>query len=374
MPTAPPDHRRRCPNDQNLRDVCGPTAFEGVPDSLWHSRGDGTFADVSDAAHLELEHRGLGIVSLDLNEDGWLDYFVVNDVNENELYLGGPDFSLREIGQIAGVAYSATGEREGSMGVDVGDFDGDGEPDLFYANFSLQDNTLLRKVSPEGFLNVTTVSGLAGVSRQWVGFGTGFVDFDSDGWLDLFVANGHVNYQRRDAPYFQPAQLFRNEAGQRYVEVSERGGPYFSVPHAGRGAAVGDIDNDGAPDVIVSHQNDPVALLRNRLPAPDWLRVELVGTKSERDAIGAKVMIPHNDRVLTRWVRGGGGYLSVFDPRILVPLTQAEPTEVTVRWPTGSVERFSSLAPNRNHVLVEGRGQPTGEELARTDTAVEASR
>jgi len=370
---APPDHRRRCPNDQNLRDACGPTLFEGVRDSLWHSLGDGTFEDVTSAAGLELAHRGLGVVSLDLNEDGWLDYFVVNDVNENELYMGGPNYALREIGQVAGVAYSATGEREGSMGVDAGDFDGDGEPDLFYANFSSQDNTLLRKVSEDGFLNVTTVTGLTGPSRRWVGFGTGFVDFDGDGWLDLFVNNGHVNYERRDAPYFQPAQLFRNDEGQRYVEISDQGGPYFSVPHAGRGAAAGDLDNDGAPDLVVSHQNDPVTLLRNRLTSPHWLRVELVGTRSERDAIGAKVMIPNGDRVLTRWIRGGGGYLSVFDPRILVPLAQHQPTEVAVRWPSGSVERFASLQPNRNHVLVEGRGQPVGEELSRSTAAIEAS-
>lgn len=364
---APPDHRRRCPNDQQLRDVCGPTAFEGVRDSMWRNLGDGTFQNVTENAGLQSLHRGLGAVAADINEDEWVDFFVVNDVNENELYLGGPDITFREVGELAGVAFSATGEREGSMGVDLGDFNGDGAPDLFYANFSQQDNTLLRRVSPDGFLNVTSVTGLAGRSRKWVGFGTGFADFDSDGWLDLFVANGHVNYERRDAPYFQPAQLFRNIEGQRYVEVSEKGGAYFELPHAGRGAAVGDLDNDGAEDLVISHQNDPVALLRNRLPVPHWVRVELVGTASNRDAIGAKVTVTHGDRTLTRWVHSGGGYLSHFDSRVLFPLRDEAPANVTIHWPSGLTEDFEGLEPQKDHILVEGKGRPASEELSEAE-------
>jgi hypothetical protein len=352
-----PDHTRRCQNDQGLRDVCGPSMFPGARDYLWRNQGNGTFEDVTDKAGLHAQSRALGVVAADMNEDGWMDVFVANDVQENHLYQGGPEFPLKEVGLLSGIAYSTSGTRQGSMGVDVGDFDGDGRLDLWYTNFSSQDNSLMSNVDATGFVGVSGRTGLMGVSRMWVGFGTGFADFDSDGWLDLFVANGHVNYEPLDSRYRQPAQLFHNQAGKRFVDVSEQGGPYFSIDHVGRGAAVGDLDNDGGLDLVISHQNDPVVVLRNRRPAKNWVRVLLRGERSNTDAIGAKVTAMYGDRQLARWIRGGGGYASSFDPRILFPAVDDAPVSVTVKWPNGEVEVFPELAQRKTHELVEGMGQ-----------------
>lgn len=352
-----PDHTRRCLNDLELRDICGPSLFPGDRDYLWRNKGDGTFEDVADKAGLHERSRALGVVAADMDEDGWMDIFVANDVQENHLYRGGREFPLDQAGLLSGVAYSTTGTREGSMGVDVGDFDGDGRLDLWYANYSNQDNSLMSNFNATGFVGASAPTGLLGVSRMWVGFGTGFADFDSDGWLDLFVANGHVSYERLDSRYRQPAQLFHSQAGQRFVDVSEQGGPYFSIDHVGRGAAVGDLDNDGGLDLVISHQNDPVVVLRNRRPAENWVSVLLRGERSNTDAIGAKVTAKYGDRQLARWIRGGGGYASSFDPRILFPAVDDAPVSVTVQWPNGAVEVFPELAQRKTHELVEGTGQ-----------------
>jgi hypothetical protein len=228
---------------------------------------------------------------------------------------------------------------------------------LFYTNFAKEDNSLLQYVSDRGFLSATGTTGLAGASFRWVGFGTGWADFDSDAWPDLFVSNGHVSYGGREGPYFQPAQLFRNLGGDRFEDVSGIGGPYFSVPRAGRGAAVGDLNNDGALDLVFVHQNDPVAVLENRKTPQHWIRVRLIGTTSNRDAIGAKITTAYGDRKLTRWVRGGGGYLSHFDPRIVFPRLDDSPAEVIVKWPTGKTEVFAGIRQGQTCDLIEQMGR-----------------
>jgi hypothetical protein len=341
----------------NVRDVCGPYVFDGAGDQLWRNRGSGTFEEVTDAAGLATDHRGLGVVAADFDEDGWIDFYVVNDTDENDLYLGGPNLPFDSVGALAGVAFDPLGIMEGSMGVDAGDFDGDGQADLFCTNYEREDNSLMRKVGPRDFLNVSDTTGLIGKSRSYVGWGTGFADFDSDGWLDLFVMNGHALYERPQSPYFQPAQLLHNQQGRRFEEITDRAGPYFSVPHAGRGAAVGDLDDDGGLDLVIVHQNDPVTILRNRQPPEHWVRLALRGETSNPSAIGAKVTVDDGARMLTRWIRGGGGYLSHFDARIVVPLPSAEPAEVNVVWPSGKAETFSQLAAGETHELVEGCGQ-----------------
>ena len=352
-----PDARERCLNDNGMRDVCAPSSYPGSRNRVFRNRRDGTFEDMTEQAGLVRKNKGLGVVAADFDDDGWIDVFIANDAEENQLYLGGPGFKFREEGTVSGVAFSANGEREGSMGCDVGDFDADGLPDLWYANFSSQDNSLCRRNAGPGFFNVSDRTGMTGVSRPWVGFGTGFVDFDLDGWPDIAVSNGHVWYESRESPYFQPAQLFRNAEGKRFEDFSDRGGPYFSVPHAGRGFAAGDLDNDGAEDLVISRQNDPVVILRNRAAAgKPWVRVALRGTQSNPDAIGAKLWTEYRGRKLVRWVRGGGGFCAQFDSRVLFPADGPAST-VTVHWPSGATESFDNLAREKTHVLVEGTGR-----------------
>ncbi len=351
-----PDPSRKCLNDQNLRDICGPTLFPGSRDAMFRNTGEG-FANVTDQVGLVLANRGLGIVAADLDQNGYVDFAVVNDVEENQLYLNGPEASFQEMGVLWGIALSETGEREGSMGIDLGDFNGDGFPDLWYTNYAQQDNSLLRNAEGTGFVHSASLVGLAGVSRQWVGFGTLLTDLDGDGWDDIFVANGHVAYERRDSPYYQPPQLFKNERGRRFLEVSRDGGPYFEVTRSGRGVLKTDVNEDGAWDIVVVHQNEPVALLRNRHPAKSWIKLDLVGTHSDRNAIGAVVSVRQGERILKRWKVAGGSYLSHSDPRLLFALQDASAIDVTVTWLGGRNEVFEKRLPERTHILVEGRGR-----------------
>ena len=336
---SPLDAARTCMNDQGLRDICGPTLFPGTQDVMFENTGEG-FIDVTSRVGLVPKNRGLGIVIADLDANGFLDVFVANDVEENQLYFGEESGVFTENGILSGVAYSNSGEREASMGVDVGDFDGDGRPDLWYANYAQQDNSLLRNFGNRGFLHSADVMGLGGVSRPWVGFGTEFADFDGDGWDDLYVVNGHVTYERRDSPYYQPPQLFRNINGSNFVDVSSQGGPYFKSTWSARGSATWDWNNDGSLDLVVVHQNEPAVVLTNRHIQSNWISVELVGTKSDRNAIGSYVMIDVDGRTITRWKHSGGSYLSHSDPRLLFGLSVAEPIRATValdRWLNGDL-------------------------------------
>ncbi|WP_147274212.1 CRTAC1 family protein [Bremerella cremea] len=354
-----PDPSRICHNEQNRRDVCGPTLFEGQRDMLLRNQQDGTFADVTEKAGLVPENRGLGIVCADFNGDRIADIFVGNDVQFNQLYLSQAQLPFVEEGLLAGVAVSSRGEREGTMGVAVGDYNRDGLPDLWYTNFANQDNSLCEKESAESasFQNVTVNRGLAGVSRPWVGFGTILADFNHDRWLDIFIANGHVGYERLESPYYQPPQLFMNEEGKHFQENSKNAGPYFHGKYSGRGVAVGDLDNDGALDLVVVHQDDPVAILRNRLPCPHWIRLQLLGTQSNTDGIGAKVRLLNQDLPLSAWVTGSDSYASSSDRRVLFSLDDGSPVDVEVTWMSGITEVFSHLQPQETHELVEGQGR-----------------
>ncbi len=262
--------------------------------------------------------------------------------------------SFVEQGVLAGIAYSSTGEREGSMGLETGDFNRDGLLDIWYTNYSGQDNSLLGNVNNKGFVHASAAAGLTGVSRRWVGFGTLLKDFDGDGWEDIFVANGHVAYEALDSPYFQPAQLFKNRNGERFDDLNEQGGPYFVGSHPGRGAASVDFDNDGNLDVVVVHQSEPISVLRNVRDCKNWIRVNLVGTSSERTAIGAKVTIEQSGTKITSWRNGGGSYLSSSDSRLLFGLGSDADVVVTVSWLGGSSDIYSSLKPNHSFTIVQG--------------------
>ena len=349
-----PDPKRACLNDKQLRDICGPTMFPGTRDVVFGNNGQ-QFDDVSATAGIVEQNRGLGIVTADLDDNGFIDFVVVNDVQENQLYLNSGTLPLSEDGVLSGIAYSDSGEREGSMGIDLADFDGDGSPDLWYTNYTHQDNSLLRNVEGSGFVHCAGLFGLSGDSRSWVGFGTGFGDFNGDGWPDLYVINGHVAYDRLDSPYFQPPQLFVNQQGERYRQISRNGGPYFDHDRSGRGSAVLDWNNDGGLDLAVVHQNEPVALLTNQVASSAWLSIDLVGTTVERSAVGARVEVQTSKRSQARWKISGGGYASHKDGRLLFALPDTNPVTVTVTWLGGIKEVHKDLSPG-SYKVVEGAG------------------
>ncbi len=338
-----------------VREVTVPADVPAIPDLLFRGSESGRFTNVSTAAGIRRDGKGLGVVAADLNADGWIDLYVANDIGPNHLYLGAPELPFREVGFAAGVFGSEFGISESSMGIDAGDYDGDGRLDLFVTNYEREDNSLYRNEGGGLFTHRSVAAGLAGSCRPYVGFATEFLDLDMDGWLDLYVLNGHVLYHDRQSSYRQPALAYRNHQGVRYADISTRAAPYFAVTHVGRGAAHGDLDNDGDLDLILVHQNEPVTILRNRRAPDNWLCLALEGVVSNRDAIGAVVTSHWEGRSLTRVIRGGGSYLSCSDRRILVPCSSDSQT-VEVVWPAGRRERFSGLRPGQRHDLRELNG------------------
>lgn len=350
-----PETDQPCWNSTRQREVCSPTGYPAADDRLYRNRGDGGFDDISTRSGLRPGGNGLGVVATDINGDGRVDFYVANDESDNFLYLGRSSGTLDEVAHSACVAVNQYGTHEGSMGVDAGDYDGDGRADLWVTNFELEDNALYRNLGEELFSQTTNTTGLAGHSRLHVGFGTALEDFDGDGWLDLLVINGHVFYGGGQLPYRQKSQLFRNRANGKFQNVSLDGGHYFRVDHPGRGAAVGDLDNDGGLDVVVVHQNEPISILRNRLPARHFVSLDVIGTQVDRDAVGSFVSVSSTNGNQVRFLRSGAGYLSQFDRRVLLSVS-TETVDVEVAWPGGTTELFRGVPTGHTHVLIQGRG------------------
>lgn len=352
-----PEADQVCIDQHGVQDVCGPGSYPGTTCQFFHNAGDGAFDDWSQRVGLAGNIRGLGVVAADFNADGWVDFYVASDESPKHLYLGGPELRFTEDAVAAGVAVSENGRAEGSMGVDVGDYNGDGLLDILVTNFENEDNALYRNLGDGLFMHSTIASGLGGVSRMRVGWGTAMTDFDGDGWLDLFVLNGNPLYHTGLSPFKQAPQLFRNRQGKRFEEVSPQGGVFFRQAHAGRGLAVGDLDNDGAPDIVTVQVNDPVRILYNRLAPKNFVRVQLAARHGEREATGARLTIEYDRRRLVRFVVQGAGYLSRFDPRLIFPVDESASTaEVAVDWPGRATETFRGLAVRQTHLLIEGRG------------------
>lgn len=328
------------------REVCAPRAFSGLPDSLYLGRGDGTFADASRQAVASQPGKGLGVVAADVDSDGDVDVYVGNDTVENFLFVNDGRAGFEEVGLVAGVAVNHLGVPDGSMGVDVGDFNLDGRPDLWVANYEDEAFALYRNEGQGQFLHVSQSSGITALGGLFVGFGTALADFDRDGDEDIVAENGHISLYPNVAPRRQTPLLLENRAG-RFVRARFAAGDYFETPFEGRGVAVGDLDRDGDLDYVGAHLNEPAALMINETPpVGPWIGVRLIGRRSNRDAIGARLTLETSVGPRMRWVKGGGSYLSQSDYGVHwgVP-ADAEVRQLTIAWPSG-VEQ--TLQPRLN--------------------------
>lgn len=340
---------------QSHRDICPPKEFDAQSDVFYLGNGDGTFRDATAEVGLAPGGKGLGVVAADLDVDGDLDYYVANDTTPNLLYRNDGQGRFQEVALLSGTAFGETGEAEGSMGVDVGDYNNDGLPDLWVANYENQSFALYRNEGDCHFQHVSAITGITAVGGLFVGFGTVFFDFDSDGDEDLFATNGHVMNHPANAPLLQRPLLFENLDGNRFVNVAEGAGEYMRSEHLGRGVASVDLDQDGAADLVVSHTNQPVAILKNEsLDRGSWLRVGLVGIRSHRDAVGARVTVSAGGRRYTKQAKGGSSYLSSPTPELMFGLAKAtEVDAIEVVWPGGHRQAISPPRINSAITILE---------------------
>jgi hypothetical protein len=344
---------------------CTPDGYRALPDRLYLNRRDGTFSDVSVKSGVTRRFGpALGVATADFNGDGWIDVYVANDGRENQLWMNRRDGTFEDVALLSGVALSVTGKAEASMGVDAGDPDEDGDEDLFVTELSGEGSNLFVNDGSGSFDDRSAPSGVGPASLAFTGFGTAWLDFDNDGRLDLLSVNGTVQIieslrQRRDPfPLHQRKLLFRNVGGGRFEDVSARAGAAFASSEVGRGAAFGDVDDDGDVDVVVGNNNGPARLLLNQLPRRHWIGLRLVGTGG-RDMLGARVEITRKGAPsLWRRARADGSYASANDPRIVVGLGDStESPNVRVIWPDGTVETWAGVAIGRYTTLKQGSGK-----------------
>ncbi|HKB16786.1 MAG TPA: CRTAC1 family protein, partial [Planctomycetota bacterium] len=348
---------------QGLQAYCGPQNFPGEEDLLYRNEGDGTFTEVGGACglHQGADSKGLGVVSADLDADEDPDLYVANDTARNFLFLNRGDGTFAEEGILRGAGYDAEGNARAGMGVDAGDFDGDGDLDLFVTNLDQESSSLFRNLGAAEFDEASVTLGLEGPSFPIVGWGTRFFDPDGDGDLDLLSANGHI-YPQADRvvgrSYAQPLHLYRNE-GRRFVESAAAFGPDLGRPRVGRAVGIGDLDEDGDTDVVVTVMDGVPSLLRNEGgESAGWIRLLLQGRRSNREGTGARIELRAGDRLQVSEARASGSFLSSSDPRPLFGLGGAPRVEsLLVRWPSGRVDALGPLERNRAYRLVEGTGQ-----------------
>ncbi|MFM7846709.1 MAG: CRTAC1 family protein [Planctomycetota bacterium] len=327
----------RPPAPQKEREICSPKQFNGLPDTIYYSQGDGTFVDASSAAGLKPDGKGLGVIAVDVDLDGDLDLYVGNDTVENFLYLNDGQGRFSEVGLAAGVATDDRGVPDGSMGVDACDYNNDGQPDLWAANYEREAFALYRNEGAEQFLHVSQSTGITALGGLFVGFGTAFGDLDRDGDEDVMVANGHVIKFPTTAPRRQSPLLLENRRGSRFQRATVPREPYFSKSWESRGLALGDLNGDGNLDVAIAHMNEPSALLINTTNSRgDWVGVRLIGTRSNRTAIGSHLILKTSSGRQLRLVKGGGSYLSQSDYGVHwgVP-AGATVEQLEIVWPSG---------------------------------------
>jgi hypothetical protein len=358
-------NNKECFDPTGGRDYCTPTTYRPAPDRLLRNDGGGKFTDVSTAAGLGAAFgNGLGVVCADLDNDGWVDLYVANDGNANQLWRNKGDGSFEETALMAGAAYDADGRAEAGMGVTAGDFDGDGDEDLFMTHLAQETNTLYVNNGRGAFRDETDRFGLGAVSMAYTGFGSEWFDYDNNGTLDLFIANGAVTIMERlrgtEYPFHQKNLLLRGEPDGRYTDVSASAGPALALSEVSRGAAFGDIDNDGDIDIVVSNNNGPARLLLNQAGSRrPTLRVALRGGQANAEAIGARLALLRAGKPpVWRRAHRDGSYLSSSDITVFFAVENENVEGIGVIWPDGSQERFPNLPASGTVELAEGKGEP----------------
>ena len=356
---------RACFSPTGELDYCTPKMYHAVPSRLFRNLGNGKFEDVTEASGIGSSYGpGLGVVCADFNGDGRTDIYVANDTAANRLWLNQGDGTFREAALDTGLAYSMDGLAKAGMGIALGDVENDGGEVLLVTNLTREGATAFRRDKHGQFDDATAGFGLLQPTFGYTGFGAGWLDYDNDGWVDLFIANGAVTIMESERggsfPYAQRKQLFHNEGrGKRFRETSALGGPAFQIAQVSRGAAFGDIDNDGAIDIVVTNNNGPVRLLRNQIGARrHWLIVKLESPQKNRFAIGGEIgVVRSGTEVLWRRVQADSSYLSASDVRVHFGLGDRPEIEaVLVRWPDGKRERFRNVKPDCIITLRQGMG------------------
>jgi len=353
-----------CGDQQTGRYYCIPRVYDPMPSWLFHNNGDGTFTDVSRESGIAKSlGKAWGVVACDVNNDGRMDLFVANDTVANFLFLNRGNGKFEEIGLQANVGYSAEGHARSGMGVDAADYDQDGWVDLFVTNVDREMYSLYHNNQDETFDDMAIPNGIGRVTRLMSGWGVKYFDFDNDGSVDLFLANGHpddkIEVHSTEVKYYEPMLLFQGN-GKRFQDVSATSGPAFSQAYASRGMAVGDFNNDGALDVLVGINNGAPLLLKNNAGRRNhWVGIKLIAKQSNPDGIGAQITWQAGDLKRSIYKTGGGSYLAAHDPRVVLGIGGRRRIDwVQVKWPlpSGRIERFTDVPVDQYTNLVEGRG------------------
>jgi hypothetical protein len=360
------DHPVSCGEKKpGYRAYCHPDSFPGISPRLFHNNGDGTFTDVTEKAGLtNKDGKSLAVVLADLNGDGWMDIFIANDTQRNFIYLNNGDGTFRDVSFTSGAGFSEDGKAEAGMSVDVADVRHTGQYDAYVSHLDFQLNRYYRNNGDATFTDVTIPSGLAQTNYMNSSFGAKFFDFDNDGWIDLLVTNGHIldniALYHANVTYPEMRKLYRNVGSGKFVDATATQDETFRSPRVGRGLAVGDYDNDGWLDFLVSNNGEDAQLFRNdggSVPRNHWLGVNLIGTKSNRDSIGAKLKLVSGDLVSFDQKKGGMSFCSAQDPRIYFGLgARTKIDALEIEWPSGMRDLLRNLAADQIITIEEGKG------------------